>query len=75
MERSAYIRERLFECIHKWELQTGDLVQIIEHLAVILNIKTLTNYAKENKITYNGAKHRKKKTVKIDKIKFIIDEN
>lgn len=75
MPKPIQIKDSLFNAVHSGEMNTADLVQIIEHLAAILNLKTLTNYAKENQITYNGAKHRKKQTVKIDKIKFVVDEN
>lgn len=50
-----------------------DLVQIIELASVYLNLKTVTNFAKANKITYNGALKRKTQKIRIDKIIFIID--
>ena len=40
MSRSVLIRERLFECIHNGELDNDDLVQIIEHISIILNLQT-----------------------------------
>lgn len=72
-ERSIKIREKLFECIHKGELENSDLVQIFEHIGIILNLKTITNYAKANNISYNGALKRKTDKVKIDKVEFIIN--
>lgn len=72
-EMSMKIRERLFECIHNGELENSDLVQIFEHIGIILNLKTITNYAKANNISYNGALKRKTERVKIDTIEFIID--
>jgi hypothetical protein len=72
-ERSIKIRERLFECIHNGELENSDLVQIFEHIGIILNLKTISNYAKAEKISYNGALKRKTQRVKIDNIDFIID--
>jgi hypothetical protein len=72
-ERSIKIRERLFECIHNGELENSDLVQIFEHIGTILNLKTITNYAKANKISYNGALKRKTDRIKIDSIELIID--
>lgn len=72
-ERSIKIRERLFECIHNGELENSDLVQIFEHIGIILNLKTITNYAKANNISYNGALKRKTDKTKIDKVEFIID--
>lgn len=75
MERSVLIRERLFECIHKGEINNEDLVQIIEHSSVILGLKTLTNYAKPENISYNGAKKRNLNTTNINGVNFIIDNN
>jgi hypothetical protein len=72
-ERSIKIKERVFECIHNGELENSDLVQIFEHIGTILNLQTLSNYAKNNKISYNGALKRKTERLKIDKIEFIID--
>ena len=54
----------------KWS-NTG-LVQLIELTGMYLNIKTIPDYAKDQKITYNGAKKRQK-TTEIFGVKFIID--
>lgn len=73
--RSELIKNRLIECIHNGELDNPDLVQIFEHVGKILNLKTLSNYAKDNGITYNGAKIRlaKQKPIIIDDVEFYID--
>ena len=54
----------------KWS-NTG-LVQLIELAGMYLNIKTIPDYAKDQKITYNGAKKRQEPT-EIFGVKFIID--
>jgi hypothetical protein len=72
-ERSAKIRERLFEVIHNGEIENSDLVQIFEHIAIILNLQTITNYAKSEKISYNGALKRKTERATIDNVEFIIN--
>lgn len=72
-ERSAKIRERLFEVIHNGEIKNSDLVQIFEHISTILNLQTITNYAKSENISYNGALKRKLATTKIDGQTFIIN--
>ncbi|MEO6682172.1 MAG: hypothetical protein ABIN48_05045 [Ginsengibacter sp.] len=55
-------------------LSNADLVQIIEHTGGYLNLKTIPEYAKENGISYNGAK--KFRTVrKIFNVKFVIDND
>lgn len=73
--RSQIITHRLKECIHNGEIENIDLVQIFEHVGKILNLKTLSNYAKDNGITYNGAKVRlsKQQPIVIDGIDFYIN--
>ena len=53
-------------------LSNNDLVQIIESAGSYLNIKTISDYAKINGISYNGAKHHRD-NVSIFGVKFIID--
>ena len=55
-------------------LNNNDLVQIIEQVGSYLNLQTISDYAKENKISYNGAK-KFRKTVKLFNVKFVIDNN
>ncbi len=53
-------------------LDNEDLVQIIELAGSYLNIATISDYAKQNNISYNGAK--KYRTIKkIFNTKFVID--
>lgn len=70
---SELIRERLFECIHNGELSNDDLVKIIEHVSDILNLQTLSNYAKNQNISYNGAKKRRLEKVNIAGELMIVD--
>ena len=56
------------------ELSNNDLVQLIEVAGSFLNLKTISDYAKENNLSYNGAKHFRK-TVEIFNTKFIIDND
>ena len=56
------------------ELSNNDLVQLIEVAGAFLNLKTISDYAKENNLSYNGAKHFRK-TIEIFKTKFIIDND
>jgi len=73
--KSVRIRERLFECIHNGMIDTPDLVQIFEVIGNdYLNCKTLSNYARNKSISYNGAKLQKN-TTKVNGIKFIIDND
>lgn len=54
------------------EFTNEDLLQLIEVAGAFLNLKTISDYAKENNLSYNGAKHFRK-TVEIFKTKFVID--
>ena len=51
-------------------LDNDSLVQLIELSVKYLNLKTIAQYAKTNKISYNGAKNHRKQ-IKISGIKFI----
>lgn len=66
------ICEHLSDLIAQEKLSNEDLVQIIEHVGGYLNLATIPDYAKANKMSYNGVK--KYRTVKkIFDVKFVID--
>ncbi len=74
MSLSQVIQEHLTERIEKNELSNDDLVQIIEHIGSYLNLSTIPDYAKRNKMSYNGVK--KFRTIKtIFNTKFVIDND
>ena len=50
----------------------NDLVQFIEHWGKYLNLKTIADYAKENKMSYNGVK-KFREVKEIFNVKFIVD--
>ena len=54
------------------EFTKDDLVQIIELAAYKLDLKTISNYAKDNNMSYNGVKNHRS-GVTIDNIKFIAE--
>jgi hypothetical protein len=56
----------------KGELSNNDLVQLIEVAGAFLNLKTISEYAKDNNLTYNGVKNHRK-VVEIFNTKFVID--
>lgn len=41
------------------ELNNDSLIQIIELCGMFLNLKTISDYAKENKLSYNGVKNNR----------------
>lgn len=56
------------------ELDNNSLVQLIEVCASYLNLKTIPKYAKDEGLSYNGAKHHRN-VVKIVGVKFVIDND
>lgn len=72
MELVSKICNHLSERIENNELSNSDLVQIIEHVGGYLNLRTISDYSKENNLSYNGAKKFRKVT-KIFNVKFVID--
>lgn len=68
------IEEHLTERIISGELTNDDLVQLIELLGGFLNLKTISDYAKENGKSYNGVKHFRN-VKEIFNVKFVIDND
>lgn len=64
--------DRFGKYIHEGNVTTEELIQIFELVGNYLNIKTISDYCRENKISYNGAKNFRDK-VELFGIKFIID--
>lgn len=52
------IIEHLGKRIKAGELSNEDMVQIIEQIGSYLNLQTVSNYAKEKGMSYNGAKNK-----------------
>jgi len=64
---------KLEESIFNGYIDNNVMVQIIELLKGYLNLQTLSNYAKSENISYNAAKKRKKETLIINGITFVIN--
>jgi len=69
----SQLKDDLFQGYENGSYSDAELVQIIELASGYLNLRTITNYAKANGITYNGALKRKSQSITIDKVKFIVD--
>lgn len=54
------------------ELSNDGLVQFIELTGRFLNLETIPDYAKRNKMSYNGVKNFRK-TVNLFNVTFVID--
>ena len=63
---------KIEEFIYTNNVSNDYLVKLIELAGGFLNLKTISNYAKDNGISYNGAKHFRNVT-EIFNVKFIID--
>ena len=68
------IQEYISKVMYKGDLSNADLVQIIELCGRFLNIKSISEYAKENNMSYNGVK-KFRNTVVIFGSKFVIDND
>ncbi len=71
------INNHLSSRVQNCELKNEDIVSVINNLGSYLNAQTISDYAKSQKITYNGALMRigtgKIKTFELFGIKFVID--
>jgi hypothetical protein len=66
------ILNRLSELIETDQLNNDDLVHIIAHVGSYLNLQTISEYAKENNMSYNGVK-KCRKTMNLFNVKFVTD--
>jgi hypothetical protein len=51
-----------------------DVVQLFERLNVYANLKSISQYAKDNKLSYNGVK-KHRKIIKLFGCKFVADND
>lgn len=63
------IEEYVYKTICKDEL---DIVQLFERLNVFANLKTISQYAKDNNKYYNGIK-KHRKIITLFGVKFVLD--
>lgn len=68
------IEEYIVKCIYKKELSTLGLVKLFERVNTYSNLKTITQYAKDNNISYNGAKNNRN-VIELFGVKFIADND
>ena len=70
MENSTTIRNRIVNDITYEGLSESDLLIIFAVVKNELNLKTITNYAKDNNMSYNGVKNHRKK-IEVDGVSFV----
>lgn len=54
------------------ELDNSSLVELFKHTGAYLNLKTISDYARDNGMSYEGAK-KYRRTETIYGVKFVID--
>ena len=62
----------IYEKAQNQELDNESLVQVIELSVALLNLRTIADYARENNLSYNGAKNCRDTRI-IAGVKFVID--
>jgi len=67
------LQEYIDICMNKSELSPRDLVQLFEQNNLYMNLKTIPQYAKDNNISYNGAK-KCRSIIELFGVKFVQDE-
>jgi len=68
------ILNRLENLIIENKLSNDNLVQIIELCGSYLNLQTISDYSKDNNISYNGVK-KCRNVIEIFNVKFVIDND
>jgi hypothetical protein len=71
-EKNDKLKTFIFQKFQDGELDNDTLVQLIEQAGNYLNLKTITDYAKDNGISYNGVKNNRK-IIELFGVKFVID--
>jgi len=74
MKTFENISSLISESFEEGKLNNSDLIQIIELCGMYLNLKTIPEYAKQNKMSYNGVK-KFRNIVKIFGCKFVVDND
>ena len=57
-QRSAKIRERLFECIHNGEIENSDLLEIFKLTGIFVGACTVKKFSELNGISPQSAHNR-----------------
>lgn len=66
------IQNIIVESFIEGKINNAEMVQLIELCGLYLNLQTISEYAKEHKMSYNGVKNHRK-IVKIFNVKFVVD--
>ena len=69
---TSTICEHIQQQFESGKLNNDNLVQIIEHIGGLLNLQTISDYAVENSMSYNGVK-KFRNVINLFGVKFVID--
>lgn len=69
---TSTICEHIQQQFESGNINNDNLVQIIEHIGGLLNLQTISDYAKENSMSYNGVK-KFRNVINLFVAKFVID--
>ena len=72
--QKSELATRLEKHIFENDVPNSELIEIMNICGDYLNLKTRSQYARENNISYNGAKHHRN-NVKINGVIFIVDND
>ncbi len=68
------LKNFIAEKFESGEINNQSLVQIIELCGQYLNLKTISDHARKNKLSYNGTKNFRT-VVNLFNVKFVIDND
>ena len=71
-ELAGKIQRNIYQGVQNDLLDNDKLVQIIELAGSLLNLQTISAYAKNNQLSYNGVK-KHRQIINIFGCKFVID--
>jgi len=71
-ELAGKIQRNIYQGVQNDLLDNDKLVQIIELAGSLLNLQTISAYAENNKLSYNGVK-KHRQIINIFGCKFVID--
>lgn len=73
-ENTDKLCEFIYNKTQKGDLNNESLVQIIELCSSLLNLQTISQYARANNLSYNGVKNNRE-VKKINGVPFVIDND
>lgn len=70
---SSDITERFLELIHSGKIDFDDQLKTFKFLLDMFSLKTISNQAREEKVSPSAIYQSKRKSVEIDNVRFILN--